>query len=235
MGAVRIALLGDYDPDGKAHQGAPKALTLAGEVAGVAVEWEWVHTSTLQADPRPHLDAFQGVWCVPGSPYANTAGVIAAIRHVRTTGRPFLGTCGGFQHALLECAEALWGVDSPAHAEVDPHAVSPVIEPLSCSLVEAHGDVFFVAGSRLAGFYGVSSAVEGYHCRYGLNASYARHLDSGPLRVSARDAAGDVRAAELDGHPFFFGTLYQPERSGLDGRRHPLIAAFVAAASHAGA
>jgi CTP synthase (UTP-ammonia lyase) len=53
--------------------------------------------------------------------------------------------------------------------------------------------------------------------------------------VSARDAAGDVRAAELDGHPFFFGTLYQPERSGLDGRRHPLIAAFVAAASHAGA
>jgi CTP synthase (UTP-ammonia lyase) len=233
VSAVRIALLGDYDPDGKAHQGAPKALKLAGESAGVAVEWEWVHTSTLQADPRPQLNAFQGVWCMPGSPYANTAGVIAAIRHVRTTGRPFLGTCGGFQHALLECAEALWGVDSPAHAEVDPHAVSPVIEPLSCSLVEEYGDVFFIAGSRLAGFYGVSSALEGYHCRYGLNANYARHLDSGPLRVSARDAAGDVRAAELDGHPFFVGTLYQPERSGLDGRRHPLIAAFVAAVSHA--
>jgi CTP synthase (UTP-ammonia lyase) len=99
--------------------------------------------------------------------------------------------------------------------------------------VEEYGDVFFIAGSRLAGFYGVSSALEGYHCRYGLNANYARHLDSGPLRVSARDAAGDVRAAELDGHPFFVGTLYQPERSGLDGRRHPLIAAFVAAVSHA--
>jgi CTP synthase (UTP-ammonia lyase) len=233
VGAVRIALLGDYNPDGKAHQGAPKALTLAGESAGVAVEWEWVHTSTLLADPRPQLNVFQGVWCVPGSPYANTAGVIAAIRHVRTTGRPFLGTCGGFQHAMLECAEALWGVASPAHAEVDPQAVDPVIAPLSCSLVEKQGDVFFVAGSRLAGFYGVPSAVEGYHCGYGLNASYAGHLDRGPLRVSARDAAGDVRAAELDGHPFFFGTLYQPERSGLEGHPHPLITAFVAAAARA--
>ena len=233
MPAVRVALIGDYNPKGKAHQGAPRALALAGESAGVAVEWEWVHTLTLQNDPRLQLNGFQGVWCVPGSPYANTAGVIAAIRHVRTTGRPFLGTCGGFQHAMLECAEALWGIESPAHAEVDPQAVNPVIAPLSCSLVEKQGDVFFVAGSRLAGFYGVSSAVEGYHCSYGLNANYTRYLESGPLRVSARDASGDIRAAELDGHPFFFGTLYQPERSGLDGRRHPLIAAFVAAASRA--
>jgi CTP synthase (UTP-ammonia lyase) len=34
---------------------------------------------------------------------------------------------------------------------------------------------------------------------------------------------------ELDGHPFFVATLYQPERSGLAGRRHRLIAAFVGA------
>ena len=80
---------------------------------------------------------------------------------------------------------------------------------VECSLVEKQGDVFFVAGSRLAGLYGVPSAVEGYHCSYGLNANYAAH-------------------------PFFFGTLYQPERSGLDGRRHPLITAFVSAASRAG-
>jgi len=48
--------------------------------------------------------------------------------------------------------------------------------------------------------------------------------------VAARDSTGDVRAVELDGHPFFVATLYQPERSGLAGRRHPLVAAFVDAA-----
>ncbi len=233
MSPVRIALVGDYNPKGKAHQGAPTALTLAAEGCGVALEYEWVHTSTLQPDPSKQLAAFHGLWCVPGSPYANGAGVITTIRMARETGRPFLGTCGGFQHAMLECAETLWGVESPANAEIDPHAADPVIAPLSCSLVEKHGDIFFVAGSRLAGFYGVPSAVEGYHCNYGLSAKYARRLESGPLRVSARDAAGDVRAVELDGHPFFFGTLFQPERSGLDRRQHPLITAFVAAASRA--
>jgi CTP synthase (UTP-ammonia lyase) len=230
MNGVRVALVGDYRPDSKAHQGAPRALALAGEATGIPIECEWLHTSTLAADPSSQLEPFQGVWVVPGSPYTNASGVIRAIRMARTTGRPFLGTCGGFQHALLECAEALWGVESPADAEIDPQAVDPVIAPLSCSLVEKHGDVFFVAGSRLAGFYGMPSAVEGYHCSYGLNATYARHLNSGPLRVSARDAGGDVRAAELEGHPFFFGTLYQPERSALDGRGHPLITAFVKAA-----
>ena len=56
----------------------------------------------------------------------------------------------------------------------------------------------------------------------------------GPLRATARDADGDVRAVELDAHPFFVATLYQPERSGLAGRPHPLIRAFAdAARAHA--
>jgi CTP synthase (UTP-ammonia lyase) len=37
-----------------------------------------------------------------------------------------------------------------------------------------------------------------------------------------------VRAIELDRHPFFIGTLFQPERSALRDRRHPLVTAFVA-------
>jgi len=228
---IHIALIGDYNPAGKAHQGAPKTLALSAASCGIQVGSEWLHTSSLDGNLSARLGGFDGIWVLPGSPYANMSGVIGAIRLARETGRPFLGTCGGFQHALLEVAEALWGVHAPAHAEVDPHASNAVIAPLSCSLVEKHGDVFFVAGSRLAGFYGVPSAVEGYHCSYGLNPRFARHLEEGPFRVSAHDAAGDIRAAELDGHPFFFGTLFQPERSGLEGRAHPLITAFVRAAS----
>jgi len=36
---------------------------------------------------------------------------------------------------------------------------------------------------------------------------------------------------ELEGHPFFIATLYQPERAVLTGRSHPLIAAYVAASA----
>jgi len=227
MSTVRIALIGDYTPSVKAHRAIPQALALAMD-DDVQCQWEWRHTSTLTSDPSTELRDFDGIWCVPASPYASTRGALNAIRFARESGRAFLGTCGGFQHALMEYAEAVWGVPA-AHAEVDPAAVDPVIAPLMCGLVEQSGQLFFARGSRLATIYGVASTSEEYHCRYGLNPHYAERLASGPLRVSARDEVGDVRAVELDGHPFFIGTLFQPERSAFAGRRHPLIRAFVVA------
>jgi CTP synthase (UTP-ammonia lyase) len=231
---TRIALVGDHDPAVVAHQGIPLALGLAATATDSRLDWEWLHTSTLVGDVPARLDAFDGVWCVPASPYADTAGALAAIRWARERGRPFLGTCGGFQHAMLDYAEAVWGVPAPGHAELDPSAVNPVIAPLTCGLVEQTGAIRFEPGSRLGAIYGVGETIEGYHCSYGLNPSYAARLAGGPLRVAARDLDGDVRAVEVDGHPFFVATLYQPERSGLAGHRHPLIVAFVdAARAHA--
>jgi CTP synthase (UTP-ammonia lyase) len=210
-----------------AHQGIPLALALATDGANPCT-WQWIHTSELRGQTDAQLGQFQGLWCAPGSPYANTAGVIAAIRYARVNGRPFLGTCGGFQHALIEYAEAVWGIRQPAHAETDPDAIDPVIVPLACSLVEQSRDVHFVAGSRLRAIYGAASAVEGYHCSYGVSSRYRPHFERGPLKVVAHDGAGDIRAVELEGHPFFVGTLFQPERLGHEGRTHPLIKAFVA-------
>ncbi|HEY3517054.1 MAG TPA: hypothetical protein VGL98_08400 [Gammaproteobacteria bacterium] len=40
---------------------------------------------------------------------------------------------------------------------------------------------------------------------------------------------GSVRAVELAYHPFFIGTLFQPERAALHGQLPPLVRAFVAA------
>jgi CTP synthase (UTP-ammonia lyase) len=225
----RIALIGDRSDGVVAHQAIPLALSLAREAEDVACEWDWLHTSTLTGDLAPRLASYDGVWCVPASPYANGTGAIAAIRIARESGCPFLGTCGGFQHALLEYAEHVWGLASPKHAEEHPDAADPVIAPLTCGLVEADGAIRLVPGTRIAAIYGVPEIVETYHCRYGLSPACAPRLANGPLRVSARDLDGDVRAVELDGHPFFMATLYQPERSGLAGQPHPLIRAFVAA------
>jgi CTP synthase (UTP-ammonia lyase) len=67
-----------------------------------------------------------------------------------------------------------------------------------------------------------------------LNAEFESELTRGPLRVGARDVAGDARAVELDGHPFFVATLFQPERAALEQRVPPIVLAFVrAAAVHA--
>jgi CTP synthase (UTP-ammonia lyase) len=49
------------------------------------------------------------------------------------------------------------------------------------------------------------------------------------LRAAADDATGDVRAVELDDHPFFIATLFQPERAALTGKISPVVRAFVQA------
>jgi len=120
----------------------------------------------------------------------------------------------------------------PAHAETSPDAADPIIASLDCSLIEQDGAVHPVRGTRLAAICAGATLSERYHCRFGLSPRYAPRLASGPLRVGARDCGGDVRAIELDAgaHPFFIATLFQPERSALEDRGHPLISAFVAAA-----
>jgi CTP synthase (UTP-ammonia lyase) len=223
---ARIALVGDRKSSVVAHQAIPLVLERAAALGALDLEWSWVETPTLDGDVAERLAPFHGVWCVPASPYAHAAGALAAIQHAREQRVPFLGTCGGFQHSLLEYARAFWQIERPAHAETEPWADDPIIAPLACGLVEAQGTIHLEPGSRLGAIYGLLQAQEGYHCRYGLSPRFAHRLERGPLSVAARDENGDVRAVELGGHPFYFATLFQPERAGLAGRSHPLIEAF---------
>jgi len=167
---------------------------------------------------------------VPASPYRDTEGALAAIRFAREAPRPFLGTCGGFQHALLEYARSVLGWADAEHGENAPTGNRLVITPLSCSLVEVGGNLRFDPDSRLARAYGCLESREEYHCRFGLNPALAQELTSGRLRAVGWDESGEVRAVELDGHPFFVATLFQPERAALQSRLPPAVRAFVAAA-----
>jgi len=222
----RVALIGDFDPDVVAHRAIPPALDLAAKQSGVSLAWDWVGTHTITDAPR-QLAGHAGIWCVPGSPYRCMEGALAAIRFARETNRPFLGTCGGFQHALIEIARDVLGIAGAGHAETDATAPALVITPLACSLVEQQGEVAFLPGSHLRSIFDGQVTRERYHCNYGLNLDYRTRLEATDLRFTGFDANGQIRAMELLGHPFFIGTLFQPERYAIAGRSHPLIEAFV--------
>jgi len=231
MRSIRIALTGELDESVVAHRAIPRSLARAAAAVGCRVEARWVPTSELLPDPTAVLASFHGHWCVPGSPYASLEGALAGIADSRGAGRPFLGTCGGFQHALLEYARDVLGLSDAAHEESSPIARTLLISRLKCSLEDHDGRVHLVPGTRAAAAYGRFLAVEGYHCNFGLNPAFRETLQRGGLVVSGVDDAGDARVVELPGHPFFVATLFQPERSALASRLpHPLVAAFVEAA-----
>jgi CTP synthase (UTP-ammonia lyase) len=52
------------------------------------------------------------------------------------------------------------------------------------------------------------------------------------MSVAGRDDTGEVRAIERPDHPFFVGTLYQPQLSSTPDRPHPLFVALLRATAH---
>ncbi|WP_417836081.1 glutamine amidotransferase-related protein [Thalassospira tepidiphila] len=228
---VTIALVGDYNPNVTAHQAIPKALDLAVKNLGITVTFDWVATSDIDCPDAQVLDGYNGIWCVPASPYQSFDGALAAIRRARENQIAFLGTCGGYQHAILEYARNVLGLADAANAEIDPDASLPLIAPLSCALIDQDGGIDLAENSMIRKVCGTAHLTETYRCSFGFNPEYAHLLDGRDLRIVAWEQDRDPRAVELRGHPFFIGTAFQPERAALRGEDHPLINAFVRAAA----
>ncbi|WP_223543564.1 CTP synthase [Pseudomonas sp. GL-B-12] len=224
---IRIVLIGDYDPQVTAHQAIPVALEKAAEHSGLNVQWQWLATDEIHAETPLHT--FDGVWCVPATPYRNMDGALLAIRFAREQRRPFLGTCGGFQHAVLEYARNVLGWSDAEHSETNPDAARALLTPLSCALVEAVDTIDLLEGSLLAQAYESAEIREGYRCRYGVNPQFEGELLKHDLHAVGHDSEQGLRAVELSGHPFFVATLFQPERAALKGVLPPLVGAFVEA------
>jgi CTP synthase (UTP-ammonia lyase) len=218
--SFRVGLIGEYNEQQRAHHAIPEALRVA---SGGAVESVWVPSDTV-GNGEP-LAEFAGVWCVPGMPYRSAEGVLRAIRYARVRRMPFLGTSAGFQYALIEYARNVLGLAAAEHQKSQPKAALPLISPLGCALLGVKARVRLSGGSILRKAYGKPEAVEEYRCSFGLNGRYRRLLEGQDLMVAAVDDQDEIRAVELDGHPFFVATLFQPE---LSAQPNPLVQAFTA-------
>ena len=222
-----IALIGERDIGKRAHAGIEASLELFRRGSHVQLPVRWIPTKSLSSENVDRvLSDVSAVWCTPGSPYENTAGALSAIHWARTHRVPFLGTCGGFQHALMEYCGAVLG-RLAFHQEMDGEAVEPLIIKLACSLVEVRARVIAPTGSWYAGVVGAVETAEEFHCNYGFAAAFEPAFAASDLEFVARDDAGQVRVFRLAKHPFFVGTLFQPERRALQGDLHPLVREFL--------
>jgi len=136
---------------------------------------------------------------------------------------------------LVEHARTLLGIDAASHAEYGRADATPrveVVSLLACSLTDAHIEISIEPHTLLAGIHpGETRRVERTHCSYGLSPDFAHIASSAGMRVAAIDDTGEVRAVERADHPFFVGTLYQPQRTSSPEHPHPLWVAFVRAIS----
>jgi CTP synthase (UTP-ammonia lyase) len=221
---VCIALVGDRDPAYLTHRELDATLALM--PADVDAGW----LPSPEAGPATAA-RFDALWIVPGTPYRDDAAVYAAIEAARRGGVPILGTCGGFQHMMVELARNLAGMPDAAHAETEPDAPLHAVAPLACSLIEQERTLTTVPGTRVAELCGTAPFTGFHFCSYGLAAGVIDRLQAAGLVVSATAPDAGVEAVELPSHPFYVATLFQPQvGSSHTGVLHPLVSALVAAA-----
>ncbi len=229
MRALKLTVLGEYSPAFAPHLATMAAIGHACAALKVDVAAEWISTDDID---EQFVDRVGGVWVAPGSPYRNMEKTLRASR-CREAGVPCFGTCGGFQHMVLEYARNAMGFADAQHAENDPYASRLFISRLACSLVGRELELRFQPDSHVARIYGWTQARERYYCNFGVAPEAVDLLKAGPLRVSGSDAEGEVRVVELPGHPFFIGTLFVPQTLSTPEKPHPLVTAFLEAVANA--
>lgn len=134
---VRIALVGDQNAALPSHRECGAVRGMLGD----DVQTEWVPTD----GPRiSDLSAFDGIWVVPGSPYANDDAVYTAVTWARERDVPFLGTCGGLQYAVVEYVGNVLGVADASHAESDGMEVEATADDAGAEVLELPSNRFFM-------------------------------------------------------------------------------------------
>lgn len=228
---IRVAVIGEHHIGHEPQDAIATALEHSTAALDTACELDWVATPELEADAGSRLAGYDAVWCAPGSPYRSLEGALAGIRWAREHDVPFIGTCAGLQHAVIEFARHVLGVASAQHAEYDPEASDLFIDELLCSLVGQTMSIRLV-DDVLRVIYGASEATERYYCRFGVNPVHRPALEAGGLATAGVDATdGDVRIVRIPTHPFFVATLFVPQSASTPERPHPLVTALVRAAA----
>ena len=235
MNAISIAIVADFKPANESHVATNDAIQHSANALGLNVTTEWIGTETVaDSETQRRLRKAGGVWIGPASPYKSMEGALTAIRLAREHRVPLLGTCGGFQHIVIEFARNVLAIADAEHEETKPGAARLLISRLACSLVGRTMTIALEPNSLIARAYGCTRAQEQYRCNFGVNPDCVELLRSSALSIVGSDDEGLVRAVELAGHPFFIGTLYLPQHGSTAASPHPLISAFLTAATRHG-
>ena len=221
---VRLGVIGEFTPTFDPHRSTNDAIAHVMAQEDQPLSVDWLSSADLTDDL---ITDYSGLWIAPGSPYDDLQKTINAIQWARENNIPCLGTCGGFQHMIIEYARNLIGFEDAQHAEYDPYASDLFISELECSLAGREMVLGFEEDSQIANIYGATQATEEYYCNFGVNPEHVDLLIDGPLNITGSDDDGEIRVIEHPEHPFYFGTLFVPQSRSTREHLHPLVERFL--------
>jgi CTP synthase (UTP-ammonia lyase) len=90
---LQIGILGDFDSASPTLPAVEQSIQHAAEKLKITAEVKWLPTdSLLTSELEKKLEAFDGLWASPGSPYKSFDGMLRGIEFARRRDWPFVGT-----------------------------------------------------------------------------------------------------------------------------------------------
>jgi len=252
---INIAFVGKYVDLTESYKSLTEALMHAGIATRSKVKISYLDSEDIEKNGCDTLQGVDAVLVPGGFGRRGTEGKIAAIRHARENGIPYLGICLGMQLAVIEFARHVAGMSDAHSTEFDANSSHPVIALItewqdasgrlekrdeSCDLggtMRLGGQICKLGDDTLArAIYGKDEISERHRHRYEVNNRLLTRLQESGLVVSGRASGTDLcEIIELPkegahAHPWFLGCQFHPEFTSSPRKGHPLFTSFVRAA-----
>ncbi len=237
---VEVGMCGKYVGLHDSYKSVIEAVSHAAAGVGVNVKLRWLESDDLtQANVGERLAGLCGVIVPGGFGVRGIEGKLAAIRHCRENGLPFLGLCVGLHCAVSEFARNVCGMTGANSTEFNPHTRYPVIYkmPAQRRLRRKGGTMRLGAypcrikkNSLAHRCYGTTTISERHRHRFEVNNKYLPVMARKGLIASGLSPDGTlVEIVELRKHPFFIASQFHPEFKSRPLKPHPLFLGFIKA------
>ena len=247
---VTIAMVGKYVEHADAYKSLNEALLSGGLADRIAVKIKPVESEEIEGSGVGLLEEVDAILVPGGFGERGFEGKIAAIRHAREQGVPYLGICLGLQTAVVEFARNVCGLNDANSTEMNADTPHPVIGLISewmdekgqRELRDEHCDLGgtmrlgaqrcrLVSDSLARKLYGKEEVLERHRHRYEFNNGYREILTEHGLKLAGFSIDGTlVEIVELPDHPWFLGCQFHPEFTSTPRDGHPLFTGFIRAA-----
>jgi CTP synthase len=246
---VDIAMVGKYVDFQDSYMSLNEALTHAGIHTRTKVKIHFVDAEQLEREGTGCLKGMDAILVPGGFGDRGIEGKIAAVRHARVHGVPYLGLCLGLQVAVIEFARNVANLEGAHSTEFRRDTPHPVIALITewmdrTGALEKRSEGSDLGGTmRLGGqecrlapdtlaarTYGRTSINERHRHRYEFNNNYREALERAGLVFSGWSVDGLCEMVELQNHPWFLASQFHPEFTSTPRDGHPLFTGFISAA-----